>query len=301
MNAVVFGAVLCAGVAAWVLCARDEAVRRARTLLVGPWGPPGPGCGVPGLRRLDVRVQALLEPFRVRFGWRLGRELLCLPAGLVLSVPAHSAVPAVLAAGAVPLVGRWLRGRESRALAEERALAAGALCSAVAGDLRAGLAPQGALAGALLREGWPGRPALADAALPLLAAARFGGDVPAALRTAARLDGAQGLAGVAACWQVAVDGGAGLADGLDRIAAALRSERDQREDLRTQLAAPRSTVLMLALLPLFGLVLGAGLGADPVGTLLRTPFGLGCLAAGGLLEWAGLAWTARIVRTAEAS
>lgn len=301
MSALVLVAVLCAGAAAWVLCVRDEAVRRARTLLAGPWGPPGSAGGVPGLRRLEMRAQAFLEPFRARFGWRLGRELLCLPAGLMIGVLTHSVVPAVLAAGAVPLVGRWLRGRESRVVAEERAVSVGTLCSAVAGDLRAGLAPHGALAGALLREGWPGRPVLADAALPLLAAARFGGDVPAALGTAARLDGAQGLAGVAACWRVAVDGGAGLADGLDRIAAALRSERDQREDLRAQLAAPRSTVLMLALLPLFGLVLGTGLGADPVGTLLRTPFGLGCLAAGGLLEWAGLAWTARIVRTAEAS
>ncbi|MEU6346005.1 type II secretion system F family protein [Streptomyces sp. NPDC046977] len=301
MSAPVLVAALCAGVAAWVLCGRDEAVRRARTLLAGPWEPPGPSGGVPGPRRLEMRAHAVLEPFRARFGWRLGRELLCLPPGLAIAGLTHSVVPAVLAAGAVPLVGRWLRGRESRAVAEERATAVGALCAAVAGDLRAGLAPQGALAGTLLREGWPGRPALADAALPLLAAARFGGDVPGALRTAARLDGAQGLAGVAACWQVAVDGGAGLADGLDRIAAALRSERDQREDLRAQLAAPRSTVLMLALLPLFGLVLGTGLGADPVGTLLRTPFGLGCLASGGVLEWAGLAWTARIVRTAEAS
>jgi tight adherence protein B len=124
--------------------------------------------------------------------------------------------------------------------------------------------------------------------------------VPAGLRAAARLEGAEGLAGVAACWQVAVDGGAGLADGLDRIADALRADREQREDLRAQLAAPRSTVALLALLPVFGLVLGGGLGADPVGILLRTPAGLGCLAVGGLLEWAGLAWTARITRTAEA-
>jgi tight adherence protein B len=182
---------------------------------------------------------------------------------------------------------------------ERRAVAVTALCSALAGDLRAGLAPHPALAGALGREGWPDRPELADAALPLLAAARFGGDVPAALRTAAGQPGAEGLAGLAACWQVAVDGGAGLADGLDRIAAALRSERDQRDDLRAQLAGPRSTAAMLALLPVLGLVLGTGFGADPLRILLRTPAGLSCLLAGGLLEWAGLAWTTRIVRSAE--
>ncbi|MEU4091323.1 type II secretion system F family protein [Streptomyces sp. NPDC026673] len=300
MNAVVLLAALCAGAAVWAVCARGEALRRARTLPTGGLEAPERSGGVRGPRGLEARVNGLLEPFRARFGWRLGREVLFLPGGLALALAAESVLPVLLGAAAVPFAGRWLRGRERRAEAERRALAVGALCAAVAGDLRAGLAPPAALAGALGREGWPERPDLSDAALLLLAASRFGGDVPAALRAAALLEGAEGLSGVAACWQVAVDGGAGLADGLDRIAAALRAERDQREDLRAQLAAPRSTVALLALLPAFGLVLGTGLGADPLGTLLRTPAGLGCLAAGGLLEWAGLAWTARIVRTAEA-
>ncbi|MFF7210664.1 type II secretion system F family protein [Streptomyces sp. NPDC008238] len=281
------------------MCARDEVLRRARTLLSGASGARGAPGALLGPGGLESRLNGLLEPFRVRFGWRLGREVLFLPGGLVVALAAGSLLPVLLGAAAVPLAGRWLRGRERRAEAERRAVAVGALCAAVAGDLRAGLAPPAALAGALGREGWAEHPGLSDAALPLLAAARFGGDVSAALRAAARPAGAEGLSGVAACWQVAVDGGAGLADGLDRIAAALRAERDQREDLRAQLAAPRSTVALLALLPAFGLVLGTGLGADPLGTLLRTPAGLGCLAAGGLLEWAGLAWTARIVRGAE--
>ncbi|MFG2301749.1 type II secretion system F family protein [Actinacidiphila glaucinigra] len=299
MSAVVFLTALCAGAAAWAMCARGEVLRRARALLAGASEARGASWGlrVPG--GLENRLNGLLEPFRVRFGWHLGREVLLLPGGSVVGLVAGSVLPVLLGAAAVPLAGRWLRGRERRAEAERRAAAVGALCAAVAGDLRAGLAPPAALAGALGREGWPEHPGLSEAALRLLAAARFGGDVPAALRTAALLEGAEGLSGVAACWQVAVDGGAGLADGLDRIAGALRAERDQREDLRAQLAAPRSTVALLALLPVFGLVLGTGLGADPLGTLLRTPAGLGALAAGGLLEWAGLAWTARIVRTAE--
>lgn len=299
MNAVVLLLAACVGAAAWMLCARDEVLRRARTLLYGASEARGASGALLGPGGIESRLSGVLEPFRVRFGWRLGREALALPVGLVAGLAAGSALPVLVGAAAVPLAGRWLRGRERRAAAERLAVAVGALCAAVAGDLRAGLAPPAALAGALGREGWPEHPGLSEVALPLLAAARFGGDVPAALRAAARSEGAEGLSGVAACWQVAVDGGAGLADGLDRVAAALRAERDGREELRAQLAAPRSTVALLALLPVFGLVLGAGLGADPLGTLLRTPAGLGCLAAGGLLEWAGLAWTARIVRTAE--
>jgi tight adherence protein B len=140
---------------------------------------------------------------------------------------------------------------------------------------------------------------LAEAQATVLAAARFGGDVPDALATAARQPGAEGLRGLAACWRVAVDQGAGLAAGLDRLAAALRAERDQRFDLRAQLAGARATAVMLAGLPALGLLIGTGLGADPLHVLLHTGAGLGCLAAGGALEGLGLWWVQRIVRGAE--
>ncbi|MEU3464956.1 type II secretion system F family protein [Streptomyces sp. NPDC006733] len=297
-----WAAVFCAGAAGWLMYGGDTALRRARLMLAGGQRPGAGWTWGPGMWRGPTACgQALLASLRERFGWRLGRELLCLPAGLVLALAAHSVLPALAGAVAVPLVGRRLRKRARRAAVERRLTAVGTLCATVAGDLRAGSPPHPALAGAIEDDGWPDAPELVDAARLLLAAARFGGDVPEALRAAARFEGAEGLAAVAACWQVAVDGGAGLAAGLDRIAAALRAERDQRDELSAQLAGPRSTALMLALLPLFGVVLGAGLGADPVGTLLGTPAGLACLLAGGLLEWAGLAWTGRIVRSAEES
>jgi tight adherence protein B len=135
----------------------------------------------------------------------------------------------------------------------------------------------------------------------VLAAARFGGDVPGALAAGARRPGAEGLLGLAACWRVAVDQGAGLAAGLDRLEGALRAERDQRADLRAQLAGARSTAWMLAALPALGLGLGAALGADPLHVLLHTGSGLGCLLVGGLLEGVGMWWAMRIVRGAEAA
>ncbi|WP_329134718.1 type II secretion system F family protein [Streptomyces sp. NBC_01476] len=237
---------------------------------------------------------------------RIGRavrgrpEVLCLPVGLVLGVATGSPLPVAVGAGGVPLVGRVLRRRAERAAAERGTVAVGALCGTVAGDLRAGRPPHMALADAVESAGWARVPELAGAAGLLVSAARFGGDVPQALRAASRVhEGTRGLTAVAACWQVAVDGGAGLAAALDRVAAALRAEADQRDDLRAQLAGPRSTAVLLALLPLFGLVLGTGLGADPSAVLLHTPLGLCCLLAGAALEWAGLAWTARIIRAAE--
>jgi len=224
----------------------------------------------------------------------------CVPVGLVLGVVTGSVLPVVAGLAGAPLVGRAMRSRVERAAADRSAAAVGALCGTVAGDLRAGRPPHAALVEAVESAGWAQMPELAPAARLLMSAARFGGDVPRALRASARLhDGTRGLAAVAACWQVAVDGGAGLAAALDRVAAALRAEADQREDLRAQLAGPRSTSVLLALLPGFGLVLGTGLGAHPAAVLLHTPAGLCCLAAGAALEWAGLAWTARIIRAAE--
>jgi tight adherence protein B len=224
----------------------------------------------------------------------------CLAVGAAAAAATWSPVPLAAGAAAVPLVRGALRRRSERLAAERTAAAVATLCGTVAADLRAGRPPNSALADALQADTWSEAAELAESARLVLSAARFGGAVPQAFReAAARCPGAHGLRAVAACWQVAVDGGAGLAAALDRVAGALRAEADQREDVRAQLAGPRSTAVLLALLPAFGVVLGTGLGADPLSVLLHTRTGLACLGAGALLEWAGLAWTARIARAAE--
>ncbi|MFF4950381.1 type II secretion system F family protein [Streptomyces chattanoogensis] len=211
--------------------------------------------------------------------------------GLAIGALGGSVVPVLASPAAGFVVRRWLAARSAERARDRRTAEVIGLCAAVAGELRAGRQPDRAL----LATGVPG---LGEEGAAVVAAARYGGDVPRALRTAAGLPGAEGLTGVAACWQVAVQGGAGLASGLERIAAGLRARSDQREELRAQLAGPRATALMLALLPVAGLAMGGALGADPLRVLLHTPAGWGCLAVGGLLEWGGMAWTARIVADA---
>jgi tight adherence protein B len=292
----VFAALVSAVGVVWAMGGRDGGtLRRARRLRSADGGVAASVAG--GGRAGGRRAGAWAEGVRARVD-AVGREAWCLPAGVALAVLGRSPLPVVAGIVAVPLVRRALRARERRAAAERRAVAVADLCAAVAGEVRAGLPPHTALARAVRDAGWARDPALGKAAVPVLAAARFGGDVPAALHAAARIPGARGLAGAAACWQVAVDGGAGLAAGLDRVAATLRAERDQAADLTAQLAGPRSTAVMLALLPAFGVLLGTGLGAAPLHVLLHTPPGLACLGTGALLEWAGLAWSARITRAA---
>ncbi|WP_267886091.1 type II secretion system F family protein [Kitasatospora azatica] len=230
----------------------------------------------------------------------LVRELLLLPVGVLAGCVVHSPVPAAAAILLVFPSCRWRARR--RAVREERARAAAVieLCAALAGELRSGATPEQALRTVT----GPGRATaglvrrLGAEAVARLVAGRYGADVPAALRWLASLPGGGGASAIAACWQVTTDSGTGLAAALDQVAEALRADRALQEEIQSELAGPRTTAGMLAALPLFGLLLGSSLGAEPVRILLRTPLGLGCLAAGVLLETAGLLWTARIVRQA---
>ena len=286
MSGVLSGtAMACAGAAAWLMGGWDSGARRARLLLAGGAvvgaGPPPWEAVLAGWRRLRGRL-------RVE-GWSL-------VAGLVIALIGASVVPLLLGLAGVPLLGRVRRAAEARQELERRGDAVIALCGALAGEVRAGRQPGEALLRAARDTA-----GLGEAQTLVLAAARFGGDVPGALTDAARQPGADGLVGLAACWRVAVDRGAGLAAGLDRLEGALRAERDQRADLRAQLAGSRSTAVMLAGLPVLGLLLGTALGADPLHVLLHTGPGLACLLIGGVLEGVGLWWALRIVKGAEAA
>ncbi|MEV0320786.1 type II secretion system F family protein [Streptomyces sp. NPDC050658] len=277
----VWAAALCAGAAAWLAAGRDRALRRARKVLAG-------GDAVAGT--VAWRAAAVV-------GTRVRHEWWCLAGGSAVALLGESLVPLVLGAAGVPLIRRVRRAREARIGADRRAAEVIALCGTLAGEVRAGRQPGDALRLAAGESG--GGVGLGEARAAVLAAARFGGDVPGALEGAAREPGGQGLLGLAACWRVAVDRGAGLAVGLERLEGALRSEREQRAELRAQLAGARSTAVMLAGLPVLGLLMGSALGAQPLRVLLHTGAGLGCLAVGGALEGAGVWWALRIVRGAE--
>ncbi|WP_432181694.1 type II secretion system F family protein [Streptomyces sp. NBC_00063] len=279
-------ALVCVGAAVWVAGGgHGRGVRRARELL-------GSGGGLPWGARAWHEGWAR---------WRERWEWWVLVLGAVVAVLGASVVPLVVGAAGVPLAARVRRDREARRVRERRADTVISLCGVLAGEVRAGRQPGEALVVAVREEGETragvGGSRAGDGAV--VAAARFGGDVPGALREAAREPGAEGMLGLAACWRVAVDRGAGLAAGLERLAGALRAERDQRADLRAQLAGSRSTAVMLAGLPVLGLLLGSVLGARPLRVLLHTGAGFGCLLVGGVLEAAGLWWALRIVRGAE--
>jgi tight adherence protein B len=147
------------------------------------------------------------------------------------------------------------------------------------------------------------RRALALGPSGFTAAARrleHGADPALVLSDLATLNGGRGAQALVGCWQVASSGGA-LATTVTRTADALRVELALREEIASQVAAPRATARLVAALPLFGPVLGALVGANTIGVLLGTAAGRIMLAGGLVLNALGWWWVRTLVRAAEES
>ncbi|WP_229052206.1 type II secretion system F family protein [Aeromicrobium sp. Leaf350] len=244
-----------------------------------------------------VSCAALLarpEP-RWTAGHRLGRP----PAPrwpraltLAVAVPASASVltlvggPAPLlvlatAVGVAVVVTREVARAGRRARARAALHEVTELVDLLASELRAGVLPDRALALASVDH---------ERVAPAARVARLGGDVAAALRAVGEQPGCGGMVAVAAAWQLSETCGAPLADVLDRVARGLRFEAELADELRSTVEPARATGRLLAVLPVLGLLLGAGLGADPVRVLTTTLPGAACLVVGTGLACLGVAW-----------
>lgn len=211
--------------------------------------------------------------------------LALLPVLLWSSIGGRRLVLVAIAAGAVAASLRRLARVRAGRRAERRAADVLAACEGMAVDLAAGQPPRRALRRAA---------SVWSELEPVAVAAELDADVPAALRRLAGAPGASQLRTVAAAWQVAHRSGTGLAATLARVAGLLAEQQRTSRLVATELAAARATARMMAALPALVLLLGAGIGGDPLGFLTGTPVGLGCLAAGLGLTQAGLVWLDRI-------
>jgi tight adherence protein B len=215
---------------------------------------------------------------------------------VVVVASAVAGPPLVIVAGTAVGVAwfvlRQVRRSRARAAALTTRKATVAALDLIAAELRAGILPRQALVAVA-----DDLPSLRRAA----AAATHGGDVVAAIRSAGTEPGAEALSELAGAWHVAERAGAPLAAVLDRIAATVRDDADVDRDVQAEAAPARATGRLMAVLPLFGLSLGAGLGADPVHVLTGTVVGAACLAAGLALACVGVAWVDRIVASVEAA
>jgi len=211
-----------------------------------------------------------------------------------LTAPSAPAAWRARTAALTARLGRVTRpGRAGKAAAWRRACIE--LCQALVAELVAGQAPETALARAVVAVDVPDPVVLR----PVTAAARDGGDVPAALAEAAHEPGCEGLRRLAACWRVSVAVGGSLTALVEGVATSLREAEAHRQDLAAQLAGPRATARLLAGLPALGILMAVALGMRPLEFLLGGPIGIVCLLAGLALDAVGVLWIRRMVATAE--
>lgn len=103
---------------------------------------------------------------------------------------------------------------------------------------------------------------------------------------------------VAAAARLSARTGCSLAAVVGAVEDDLRARSRQRLELHSATAGARASAAVLAGLPVLGLVMGGGVGADPWRVLTTTLPGQLLLVVGVALEAAGLAWSARLVSRA---
>lgn len=89
--------------------------------------------------------------------------------------------------------------------------------------------------------------------------------------------------------------GCSLAAVLAAVEDDLRARRRADRELRSSTAGPRASAALLAGLPVLGMVMGSGVGADPWGVLTTTTTGQVLFVVGVGLELAGLAWSRQLL------
>ena len=215
--------------------------------------------------------------------------------GLLVGIVTDPAV-GIAAAGLGGTVTALVRAEMRQARARRQRLAVLASLRALTREVRIGSAPDAAVRAA--SEAHPGAGATV---LDILAGAMPLADPLArwVARPRRSLPGAvieEVMGPLLAGWELAARFGVPWAGLLDALTVDLADQIRLDTDRQTSLAGPRFSGYVLAALPGLGILLGTGMGADPLHVLLATGPGGVMIVAGVALTCLGLAWTARIVR-----
>lgn len=211
--------------------------------------------------------------------------------GLIAAVAGALVFAAVVGPGggiAAAMVALTVRHQiQGRRRLRSRLAATAGLAEAIrslVAELRAGAHPADAAEGAAR----DADPAVAATLRSAAAAVRLGGDIDAAFSAAGP------EAAVARAWRLATRHGLALADVLDAVRAELDHQVGFARHVMARMAGPRAGAMVLAGLPVIGLLLGQAMGAAPLAVLTNSSGGQVLLVVGVALECAGVMWSARL-------
>lgn len=248
-----------------------------------------------GGRRLWTLMARSSDQERGRHPWRSpGRVGAVATLPVVVLVAMWVGVGVVLAAGCAAgavLVQVRARRRVRRGVAAMAGLAEA--LRAMAGDLRAGAHPATAAESAAQEAG----PDIAPIFRAIAVSVRLGGEPEAGLAElpAGAVPLPVGLLErVTTAWSLARRHGLALADIVDAVHRDVATRARLAGALDARMAGPRASALILAGLPVLGVLLGEAMGAEPLAVLLTTTPGQALLAVGAALLLGGVAWTSAI-------
>lgn len=216
-----------------------------------------------------------------------------LTAGFIILGIDVASMLALVMVGAV-VVWRLRRNREIRRNQQRTQALAGVL-GLCTGNLRAGVSMVDALDYALANT--PPVTGVTDVLTASARRARSGGAGPAVLLDAPVTD----LQRLGTLWEVSEKHGVPLVGLMEQMRARLDTRERHRRASAAQLQGPQATAVILALLPLAGIVMGTAMGADPVGLLTGGGIGGVLLVVGVAFGATGFVLTQKILEGANPS
>lgn len=89
--------------------------------------------------------------------------------------------------------------------------------------------------------------------------------------------------------------GTSLTPTINRFIKQTKNQIELKQEIESELASTKATVIVLAGLPIIGIFLSSLLGANSLNWLLTTAGGRACLFLGALLNLLGIIWIKKIV------
>ena len=83
---------------------------------------------------------------------------------------------------------------------------------------------------------------------------------------------------------------------LNRFIKQVKYQLELKQEIASELASTKATVLVLALLPLFGVLLTSFLGANSIAWLVQNSFGRIALGLAMILNFLGWKWVNRLIK-----